>query len=55
MKDEMPTPYPVWPKKGFEEWRKEMEASHCGQCGEGVFDWEGVCDVCCSEAPGRGL
>lgn len=45
-----PFPYPVWPKKGFEEWRKEMEASHCGQCGEGVFtDEDGRCDVCGAE------
>lgn len=26
MKDEMPSPYPVWPKMGFDEWRAKMEA-----------------------------
>lgn len=50
MKDEMPTPYPVWPSMGFEEWRKAMEESHCGQCGEGIFTEEdGRCDVCWEE------
>lgn len=55
MKDEMPSPYPVWPKMGFEEWREKMLESHCGQCGEGIFDEENVCDICGAEAPGRGL
>lgn len=55
MKDEMPTPYPVWPSEGFSDWLKRMESENCGQCGEGVFDEQGVCDVCGSEAPGRGM
>lgn len=44
MKDEMPTPYPVWPKMGFRQWLAAMEHQHrwlyeedgrfCKDCGE---------------------
>lgn len=47
------SPYPVWPKQGFDEWHREMEANSCGECGEGRFDEElGVCTSCGAAKPG---
>jgi hypothetical protein len=38
MKDEMPTPYPVWPTMGFNEWLAQAEK--CFNCGKKLTERE---------------
>jgi hypothetical protein len=35
MRDEMPSPYPVWPKIGFSEWWHRQQNGLCRMCEDG--------------------
>ena len=35
MQDEMPTPYPVWPKEGFNRWLLQQKCGLCRMCEDG--------------------